>query len=130
MVLVFPTLQEELALSAQEQRAEKEKQAKHKARDPVKREFTITIKIMLLLFRVLLLFKLLVLLLESFGGLVYASSKEEEAAKKKEEEERDRLKADWLNLLFTDQSVAAMSPEAWAGGGGPGGLCPRLFLEM
>eukprot|EP00439_Symbiodinium_sp_Y106_P051705 s106_g6.t3 len=66
VVLVFPTLQEELALSAQEQRAEKEKQAKHK---------------------------------------------EEEAAKKKEEEERDRLKADWLNLLFTDQSVAAMSPE-------------------
>ena len=43
--------------------------------------------------------------------------KEEEAAKKKEEEERDRLKADWLNLLFTDQSVAAMSPEAWAGVG-------------
>ncbi|CAE7947297.1 Mecr [Symbiodinium sp. KB8] len=66
VVLVFPTLQEELALSAQEQRAEREKQAKHK---------------------------------------------EEEAAKKKEEEERDRLKADWLNLLFTDQSVAAMSPE-------------------
>ena len=66
VVLVFPTLQEELTLSAQEQRAEKEKQAKHK---------------------------------------------EEEAAKKKEEEERDRLKADWLNLLFTDQSVAAMSPE-------------------
>ena len=61
VVLVFPTLQEELALSAQEQRAEKEKQAKHKARDPVKREFTITIKIMLLLFRVLLLF-------ESFGS--------------------------------------------------------------
>ncbi|CAE6924961.1 mecr [Symbiodinium natans] len=66
VVLVFPTLQEEMTLSAQEQRAEKEKQAK---------------------------------------------AKEEEAAKKKEEEERDRLKADWLNLLFTDQSVAAMSPE-------------------
>ncbi|CAE7658253.1 mecr [Symbiodinium pilosum] len=66
VVLVFPTLQEELTLSAQEQRAEKEKQAK---------------------------------------------LKEEEAAKKKEDEERDRLKADWLNLLFTDQSVAAMSPE-------------------
>ena len=49
-------------------------------------------------------------------GLVYASSKEEEAAKKKEEEERDGLKADWLHLLFTDQSVAAMSPEAWAVG--------------
>jgi len=28
-----------------------------------------------------------------------------------EEEERERLKADWLNLLFTDGSVAAMSPE-------------------
>ena len=41
-----------------------------------------------------------------------ASCQEEDAAKKKEEEERDRLKADWLNLLFTDQSVAAMSPEA------------------
>merc|ERR1719450_1426565 len=36
----------------------------------------------------------------------------EEAAKKRaEEEERDKLKNDWLNLLFTDQSVAAMSPE-------------------
>ena len=31
VVLVFPTLQEELTLSAQEQRAEKEKQAKQKA---------------------------------------------------------------------------------------------------
>ena len=45
---------------------------------------------------------------------VFMNPKEEEAAKKKEEEERDRLKADWLNLLFTDQSVAAMSPEAWS----------------
>merc|ERR1712203_631794 len=27
------------------------------------------------------------------------------------EEEREKLKAEWLNLLFTDQSVAAMSPE-------------------
>lgn len=31
--------------------------------------------------------------------------------KGKEEDERDKLKAEWLNLLFTDQSVAAMSPE-------------------
>ncbi|CAJ1343670.1 unnamed protein product [Effrenium voratum] len=66
VVLSFPTLQEEMSLSAMEQRAEKEKQAK---------------------------------------------VKEEEAAKKREEEERDKLKSDWLNLLFTDQSVAAMSPE-------------------
>merc|ERR1712137_1287119 len=36
----------------------------------------------------------------------------EEAAKKaKEDEERDKLKTEWLNLLFTEQSVAAMSPE-------------------
>mmetsp|Transcript_71536 Transcript_71536/g.165422 ORF Transcript_71536/g.165422 Transcript_71536/m.165422 type:complete len:836 (+) Transcript_71536:62-2569(+) len=34
-----------------------------------------------------------------------------EVQKKKEEDERDKLKAEWLNLLFTDQSVAAMSPE-------------------
>merc|ERR1719183_1863814 len=33
------------------------------------------------------------------------------AQKQKEDDERDRLKAEWLNLLFTDQSVAAMSPE-------------------
>ena len=50
-----------------------------------------------------------------------AVSQEEEAAKKKEEEERDRLKADWLNLLFTDQSVAAMSPEA---------IFPASFVSM
>merc|ERR1711972_439069 len=31
--------------------------------------------------------------------------------KQKEEEEREKLKSEWLNLLFTDQSVAAMSPE-------------------
>eukprot|EP00931_Biecheleriopsis_adriatica_P102968 TRINITY_DN77863_c0_g1_i1.p1 TRINITY_DN77863_c0_g1~~TRINITY_DN77863_c0_g1_i1.p1 ORF type:complete len:837 (-),score=198.44 TRINITY_DN77863_c0_g1_i1:63-2573(-) len=66
VVLIFPTLQEELALSAQEQRAEKQR---------------------------------------------VAQQKEEEAARKQEEDERDKLKADWLNLLFTDQSVAAMSPE-------------------
>jgi len=40
-----------------------------------------------------------------------AAAQEQEAAKKKEEEEREKLKAEWLNLLFTDQSVAAMSPE-------------------
>merc|ERR1740121_838455 len=28
-----------------------------------------------------------------------------------EDEERERLKAEWLNLLFTEQSVAAVSPE-------------------
>jgi len=32
-------------------------------------------------------------------------------AKTQEDEERERLKAEWLNLLFTDQSVAAVSPE-------------------
>eukprot|EP00931_Biecheleriopsis_adriatica_P103490 TRINITY_DN78317_c0_g1_i1.p1 TRINITY_DN78317_c0_g1~~TRINITY_DN78317_c0_g1_i1.p1 ORF type:complete len:837 (-),score=222.85 TRINITY_DN78317_c0_g1_i1:124-2634(-) len=34
-----------------------------------------------------------------------------QATKKKEEDEREKLKTDWLNLLFTDQSVAAMNPE-------------------
>lgn len=33
------------------------------------------------------------------------------ASKPSEAEEREKLKADWLNLLFTDQSVAAMNPE-------------------
>lgn len=33
------------------------------------------------------------------------------SAKSKEDEETERLKAEWLNLLFTDQSVAAQSPE-------------------
>ena len=28
-------------------------------------------------------------------------------------QERDKLKTEWLNLLFTDQSVAAMSPEGF-----------------
>jgi len=32
-------------------------------------------------------------------------------SKSKEDEEREKLKAEWLNLLFTDQSVAAQSPE-------------------
>merc|ERR1712050_656805 len=66
VVLIFPTLQEELQTSSEEQRLEKQRQA---------------------------------------------AAQEAEAAKKKEEEERDKLKAEWLNLLFTDQSVAAMSPE-------------------
>uniref|UniRef100_A0A7S1WE57 Phospholipase/carboxylesterase/thioesterase domain-containing protein n=1 Tax=Alexandrium catenella TaxID=2925 RepID=A0A7S1WE57_ALECA len=34
-----------------------------------------------------------------------------DAQKRKEEDERDKLKAEWLNLLFTNQSVAATSPE-------------------
>jgi predicted esterase len=33
------------------------------------------------------------------------------AQKQKEDDEREKLKADWLNVLFTDQSVAATSPE-------------------
>jgi predicted esterase len=36
---------------------------------------------------------------------------DQSAAKKKEEDEREKLKSEWLNLLFTDQSVAATSPE-------------------
>lgn len=41
-----------------------------------------------------------------------AQAQEQEAQKRKEEEERDKLKTEWLNLLFTDQSVAAMSSES------------------
>merc|ERR1712039_300400 len=66
VVLIFPTLQEELQTSTEEQRLEKQRQA---------------------------------------------AAQEAEMAKKKEEEEREKLKAEWLNLLFTDGSVAAMSPE-------------------
>lgn len=66
VVLIFPTLDEEVAASTEEARQEKQRQA---------------------------------------------AQQEQEAAKKKEEEERDKLKTEWLNLLFTDQSVAAMSPE-------------------
>merc|ERR1711972_1235504 len=40
-----------------------------------------------------------------------ALQQEQDLQKKKEEEEREKLKTEWLNLLFTDQSVAAMSPE-------------------
>lgn len=66
VVLIFPTLQEELQASTEEQRQEKQRQA---------------------------------------------IAQEQEAQKRKEEEERDKLKSEWLNLLFTGQSVAAMSPE-------------------
>jgi len=38
-------------------------------------------------------------------------AKDAEEQRKKEEEERDKLKTEWLNLLFTEQSVAAMGPE-------------------
>merc|ERR1719450_1950687 len=63
VVLIFPTLQEELQTSTEEQRKEKQRLAM------------------------------------------------QEEQRKKEEEEREKLKSEWLNLLFTDQSVAAMSPE-------------------
>mmetsp|Transcript_91012 Transcript_91012/g.157986 ORF Transcript_91012/g.157986 Transcript_91012/m.157986 type:complete len:837 (-) Transcript_91012:76-2586(-) len=66
VVLLFPTLQEELQSATEEQRAEKQKAA---------------------------------------------LAKEQEEQRKREEEERDKLKTEWLNLLYTDQSVAAMSPE-------------------
>merc|ERR1712217_397615 len=46
------------------------------------------------------------------GGRQRASAhNDQDAQKKKEEDERDKLKTEWLNLLFTDQSVAATSPE-------------------
>jgi len=66
VVLIFPTLQEELSSSQEDQRAEKQR----------------------------------------------AAVQHEESSKKlKEDEERDKLKSEWLGLLFSDQSVAAMSPE-------------------
>lgn len=66
VVLIFPTLQEEMESSSVEQRQEKQ--------------------------RVVV--------------------QQEEASKKaQEDEERDKLKSEWLSLLFSDQSVAAMSPE-------------------
>lgn len=40
-----------------------------------------------------------------------AAAKGPDGAKKKEEEEREKLKEDWLKLLFTDRSVAAGAPE-------------------
>jgi predicted esterase len=45
------------------------------------------------------------------GKSALKQQQEVNAQKKKEDEERDKLKAEWLNLLFTDQSVAATSPE-------------------
>jgi predicted esterase len=66
VVLLFPTLQEELQTASEEQRQEKQRSA---------------------------------------------LKKQEEEKKRKEDAERDKLKAEWLNLLFTSQSVAAMSPE-------------------
>jgi len=66
VVLIFPTLAEELQHSSEEQRQEKKK---------------------------------------------LELAQEQELTKRKEKEEHDKLKSEWLNLLFTDQSVAAMSPE-------------------
>lgn len=40
-----------------------------------------------------------------------APQKEAAGQKQKEEEEREKLKSEWLNVLFTDKSVAATSPE-------------------
>lgn len=66
VVLIFPTLQEELENSSTEQRQDKQR----------------------------------------------AAVQQEEASKKaKEDEERDKLKKEWLDLLFTDKSVAAQQPE-------------------
>jgi len=66
VVLLFPTLQEELQSATEDQLQDKQRQA---------------------------------------------LKKKEEEQKNKEEEERDNLKKEWLGLLFTDQSVAAHSPE-------------------
>merc|ERR1712183_348912 len=66
VVLIFPTLQEEMQNSQEEQKQETQK---------------------------------------------LAQLQEQEALRKKEEEEREKLKTEWLNLLFTQNSVAAMSPE-------------------
>lgn len=66
VVLLFPTLQEELQSNYEELKQEKQKAA---------------------------------------------MKKQEETQKAKEDAERDKLKTEWLNLLYTDQSVAAMSPE-------------------
>jgi len=66
VVLIFPTLREELQNSEQEQKQEKQ---------------------------------------------AAAANQQEAAQKQKEDDEREKLKQEWLNLLFTSQSVAAMSPE-------------------
>jgi hypothetical protein len=66
VVLLFPTLQEELQTASEEQRMERQRAAQ---------------------------------------------KKQEEEAKRVEDAEREKLANEWLTLLFTDQSVAAMSPE-------------------
>merc|ERR1719265_368629 len=38
-------------------------------------------------------------------------AQDDERKKREEENERNKLRDEWLDLLFTDQSVAAMSPE-------------------
>jgi len=45
------------------------------------------------------------------ASLASAPAPKPAGGKSKEEEERAKLKTEWLNLLFTDQSVAATSPE-------------------
>jgi NADPH:quinone reductase-like Zn-dependent oxidoreductase len=40
-----------------------------------------------------------------------AQKKQEQEQKQTEEAERDKLKSEWLNILFTDQSIAASSGE-------------------
>jgi predicted esterase len=46
------------------------------------------------------------------GSTERASSQQQSSAQKqKEDDERERLKKEWLGSLFTDQSVAASSPE-------------------
>merc|ERR1712187_503168 len=45
------------------------------------------------------------------GGRQKAAVQHNQDAQKKKEDDREKLKAEWLNLLFTDGSVAAMSPE-------------------
>jgi len=66
VVLLFPTLQEELQTASADQMADKQRNLSKKAEDE---------------------------------------------QKKREDEERDKLKSEWLKLLFTDASVAATSPE-------------------
>merc|ERR1712125_82898 len=66
VVLIFPTLQEELQNSSEGERQERQRSA---------------------------------------------AEQEETVRKQKEDDEREKLKTEWLNLLFTDQSVAATSPE-------------------
>merc|ERR1719356_2257801 len=48
---------------------------------------------------------------DSRPSMAKTAPQQSTATKKKDEDEREKLKSEWLNLLFTDQSVAAMSPE-------------------